>query len=239
MAEESWIALATGSNSEWVYAYLGRAPTKGRAESKVMENCRAEGFACTFLKSWRRGCIYAVSGHDASGRAYLGTGPDLESATQQCEATGASCSDPDPASMCVLETDSPGVGDIAGPMAQLPGTTRPTPNYRPEPADVMGADSLVRYFTWMYNFEPEPGLRTWSRDDLNRWSERYPSGRVAKVFDTVEASSVGGCNGQLVSRSTDPSFQVFIPNKGCKNMVAKFRRGDDPWSNLGKMEDVE
>jgi hypothetical protein len=102
---------------------------------------------------------------------------------------------------------------------------------------VGGLDGGISYFTWEYDFEPEPGTRVWSRKGSS-WSERYPSGKVAKVFDTISNGSVKGCAGQLVSRTADPSFEVFLPNKGCPKMVALFRRDMGPWGAMGSMREV-
>jgi len=251
-AEESWIAIATGSDSHSVYAYLTRRTSKNEAETAAMDNCHAEGDRCSFLRGWNYGCIYSQTGHDERGAAYLGIGPDAASARAQCERTGASCTKKLPVFMCVLETNSAQPKVAAVPMAQAPGMNAPTENYRrpttppaavtaraAEPLAGQTQGDLVRYFTWVYNFQPEPGLRIWSRDASNRWSERYPSGRIAKVFDTLKTSSNEGCNGQLVSSSSEPNFEIFIPNKGCGRMVARFRRDGGSWSNLGAMQDIQ
>ena len=125
-------------------------------------------------------------------------------------------------------------GGRSGPAEAAKPPARPRQAPEAPAADLEGA---VSYFTWTYNFEPEPGQRVWSRKG-SRWSERYPSGKVAKVYDTVVPGAVQGCRGQLASHKADPGFEVFIPNVGCPRMVALFRRDMGAWSQLGPMRDV-
>ncbi len=124
------------------------------------------------------------------------------------------------------------------PSKASPATPGPPPDARRNAAAPdAGLEGAVSYFTWTYNFEPEPGQRVWSRNG-SRWSEKYPSEKVAKVYNTVVPGSVQGCPGQLVSHTADPSFEVFIPHKGCARMFALFRRDMGAWNGLGQMRDV-
>ncbi|KQQ19546.1 hypothetical protein ASF56_21660 [Methylobacterium sp. Leaf122] len=96
----------------------------------------------------------------------------------------------------------------------------------------------VKAFNWIYNFQPSPGLRSWSIDDTGRWRERYPDGQVAKVFDVRRRSSANDCPGAIVSSTSEPDFEVFIPDLGCSKMIALFRRGAGSWNNMAQMIDV-
>lgn len=127
-----------------------------------------------------------------------------------------------------------GNGGAGGNVTSGAPPKAPQAKAAPAPVDLDGA---VSYFTWTYDFEPEPGQRVWSRKGT-RWSERYPSGKVAKVYNTVVNGTVKGCPGQLASHTADPGFEVFIPNKGCGTMMALFRRDMGAWNGLGQMRDV-
>lgn len=100
------------------------------------------------------------------------------------------------------------------------------------------SNRAVTAFKWTYNAEPSPGTRSWYRDDANRWHERYPDGHEAKVFDMVSSGSANGCAGSVVRGSAEPDFQVFIPDVGCSQMTALFRRGEASWNTMGRMFDV-
>ena len=124
-AEESWIALATGSNSKGVFSFLTRRTSKDDAEAAAMDACHRDGKRCTYLNSWNRGCIAATVGHDSAGIAYLGTGPSTSVAKQQCEKSGADCSGDTPAVVCALDVSTHG-GEDPLPMSQAPGASAPT-----------------------------------------------------------------------------------------------------------------
>lgn len=97
----------------------------------------------------------------------------------------------------------------------------------------------VTSFTWVYKAEPEPGKRTWSVQPDGSWHERYPSGNVAKVFDITMRGTVDGCAGAVVSMTREKGFEVFIPDLGCKRMVAKFKNSSANWANMGEMHSIE
>ncbi len=101
------------------------------------------------------------------------------------------------------------------------------------------SSQAVTSFTWVYNAEPEPGKRIWSMQPDGSWHEQYPSGNVAKVFDIQRRGTIEGCAGAIVSITQDKGFEVFIPDLGCKRMVAKFRRGSANWANMADMHSIE
>ena len=106
------------------------------------------------------------------------------------------------------------------------------------PANPTIGSKAVTAFKWVYNAQPSPGTRSWFLDGSSRWHERYPDGSEAKVFDRVNRGSANGCSGSVARASTEADFQVFIPDVGCNQMAALFRRGEGPWSNMGQMFDI-
>jgi hypothetical protein len=115
--------------------------------------------------------------------------------------------------------------------AALPGYNNPNiPQATPS--------TRVVAFAWQTSpMEVKPGLRFWS-DRGDYWEEQYPDGQTDKFIGPGRLE-LGGCVGTTVSRIEEPNFQVFIPDKGCPAMVARWRRGDAQWNVLGQMMDVQ
>lgn len=74
----------------------------------------------------------------------------------------------------------------------------------------------------------EPGDRYWTRPVPDRWIERYPSG-IKSNFNVNRRTSVGGCDGVIVSKQGEASLELFIPDRGCEPMVIKWRRRSQAW----------
>lgn len=106
----------------------------------------------------------------------------------------------------------------------------------PQPQVVRDASTKVSSFYFIYQFDP-PGRRDWSqfRDDV--WLERYPNGSTT-VFQVSGHVSVDGCPGTLAYNIQEKSFEVFIPDKGCRLMWLRFRNNSGQWNWLAQMQDV-
>jgi hypothetical protein len=113
----------------------------------------------------------------------------------------------------------------------------PSPVSAPAVTPPVSAGNRVLGFTWMYKFQPEPGLRAWSNIAADAWTERYPSGQ-SSTFHVRSRMTVDGCLGTLVFRDIETNFEVFIPDGGCPHMVARFRRDQGSWNLLGEMRDI-
>lgn len=135
LAEESWIAIATGSNEKAVYYGMSREPNRTEAEESALSGCRKHG-KCTYAKSWDYGCIHAALGSRPSdGNAFMGAGPTRESAIAQCEKNGADCTHREVKSLCVIPTTSTSPkGEAPQASSQAPGTTAPTVDTGSTPA---------------------------------------------------------------------------------------------------------
>jgi hypothetical protein len=84
----------------------------------------------------------------------------------------------------------------------------------------------------------DPGLRIFTRETDGSWSEKYPSGHVARGSQVRARIVLDGCNGSVIGPPDEPDFAVFIPDKGCRGMMARWRRGAGHWNVLGPMENV-
>jgi hypothetical protein len=96
----------------------------------------------------------------------------------------------------------------------------------------------VQSFTWIYGFQTDPGLRSWSRDEGGIWHERYPSGRDTATFSVVGREVVNRCNGSVVRNNKESGFEAFIPDLGCDLMWARFRWNNGEWKWMGQMNDI-
>jgi hypothetical protein len=66
----------------------------------------------------------------------------------------------------------------------------------------------------------------------------YPSGHVDRGMRIRARVVVSGCSGSVVGHDHEPEFALFIPDKGCPGMMARWRRGGGPWNILGPMQNV-
>jgi hypothetical protein len=87
--------------------------------------------------------------------------------------------------------------------------------------------------------EIDPGLRVFRLEPDNTWSVVYPSGTVSRGSRVRARIILDGCNGTVVGPPDEPEFAVFIPDKGCPGMIARWRRGfSGPWNILGAMKNI-
>lgn len=93
----------------------------------------------------------------------------------------------------------------------------------------------VTAFAYTYPFGATAGPRAWRLDRLDRWHERDPVGRDARLFDVTSRLVVDGCRGSATHESAQPRFEFFVPDMGCHHMALMIRRNGGPWSPLGPM----
>ncbi|HLJ94975.1 MAG TPA: TlpA disulfide reductase family protein [Gemmataceae bacterium] len=132
---------------------------------------------------------------------------------------------------------------------------RKEPAKLPEGLSKITAEDLrtkvPNFFSFDYTGEPQPGKRYWIRVDKNHWIERYPDGAESK-FKILGRATVQGNHGTVaVKIEGDPEktltdnnggFQVFVPDKGSREMVIRCRLvggGDSEWINLAGMQNVD
>jgi len=108
------------------------------------------------------------------------------------------------------------------------------------------ASRIPNFFSFDYQFDPQPGKRLWLRVDGKHWVERYPDGMETR-FRVLGRARAQGIGGTIVVRLVgdpegDDSFQVFIPDKDDEPMRILFRvvdAGQGDWVFLGEMKKVE
>ncbi len=97
-------------------------------------------------------------------------------------------------------------------------------------------DDLVKkmpnFFSFEYPYDPMPGKRLWLRIDNRTWVERYPDGSEAKflILGRTTARKEAGTvvvkvagDAQKTQTDNEGGFQIFIPDKGNKEMAILFR----------------
>ena len=94
------------------------------------------------------------------------------------------------------------------------------------------------HFSFTYKFDQYPGIRDWTQVKPGVWIERYPDPSIFTAFRQTARLSVGNCLGTEVTRQDGSDFKVFIPDKGCGLMWARFRQGAGEWFWLGEMTDI-
>jgi len=133
---------------------------------------------------------------------------------------------------------------ISNSKARVPAkssTAAASPNPAPKtesiPQPPLRAE-VPKSFTWTYTFQPEPGIRKWSRNGNAKFVERYPSGKE-NTFTILEQTTVDSIQGTLV-QIVGGKLQGFIPDKGSANMYLKMRASaEQNWGHMGEMKDVE
>jgi hypothetical protein len=116
-------------------------------------------------------------------------------------------------------------------------SSSPAPKTESIPETPLRAE-VPRSFTWTYTFQPEPGIRKWSRIGNTKFVERYPSGKE-NTFTILEQTTVDSVQGTLV-QIVGGKLQGFIPDKGSANMYLKMRgSAEQNWGHMGEMKDVE
>ena len=98
-------------------------------------------------------------------------------------------------------------------------------------------------------FGEDDGKRYWLRVDDKHFIERYPNGTEArfKILGTATVNEKKGTiavkiagDKEKTGTENDGTFQVFIPDKGEKEMIFLFRKGEDAeWGDVSEMEHVE
>jgi hypothetical protein len=96
-------------------------------------------------------------------------------------------------------------------------------------------EKVPNFFCYDYPFQPLPGKRLWLRVDDKHFLERYPEGPDG-FYEVIGHAKVRDRDGTIVLRvegdpnaGPDPDvrkIQVFIPDKGNKEMAILFRRLD-------------
>jgi hypothetical protein len=87
--------------------------------------------------------------------------------------------------------------------------------------------------------EIDPGLRVFRFEPDDTWSVTYPNGTVSRGSRVRARVVLDGCNGTVVGPPDEPEFAVFIPDKGCPGMIARWRRGNSgTWNILGEMQNI-
>ena len=127
------------------------------------------------------------------------------------------------------KTPAKSTAAAAHPSPHAPAVTVPETPLRAE---------VPKSFTWTYTFQPEPGLRKWTRIGNTKFVERYPSGKE-NTFTIVEQTTVDSVQGTLL-QIVGGKLQAFMPDKGSANMFLKMRAtADQNWGHMGEMKDVE
>ena len=102
-------------------------------------------------------------------------------------------------------------------------------------------DALGRpiHFSVDYTFQPDPGIRDWTQVKPGVWFERYPNGQQFTAFREKGRTTLDGCPGSVLERTSEQGADVFIPDKGCSLMWVRFRQlGSQQWQWFQKMQDV-
>lgn len=73
-----------------------------------------------------------------------------------------------------------------------------------------------------------PGERFWSRPTHDRWVELYPNG-LRSTFNLKARTSLHGCDGSIVLNQQSPKLELLIPDRGCEQMILRFRRRSEKW----------
>jgi hypothetical protein len=107
---------------------------------------------------------------------------------------------------------------------------------------------VPNFFYFDYPFQPQPGKRLWLRVDDEHWIERYPDGTESK-FKILGRTIARGESGTVVgkiegdpsrtSTGNDGTFQVFIPDKGNKELAILMRyagQGKSEWLDMSWSE---
>ena len=98
-------------------------------------------------------------------------------------------------------------------------------------------------------FGEDEGKRDWLRVDAKHFVERYPDGTEAR-FRILGTATVNDKKGTIAVKiagdmektgtENDGTFQVFISDKGQKEMRFLFRNGEDAeWGELAEMSHAE
>lgn len=127
---------------------------------------------------------------------------------------------------------------VSQPVLQPAVNAAPSYTYGPVAPPESAATRVVAFNYRTPPQEVAPGLRRFKRDADGTWSNTYPNGHVDRGARERARALIGGCPGSVIGKNDEPEFAVFIPDKGCPGMMAKWRRGVGAWNILGPMENV-
>jgi hypothetical protein len=120
--------------------------------------------------------------------------------------------------------------------SDLPASLDPDQGAGLSPSDALGRPI---HFYVNYQFQPSPGIRDWTQVKPGVWIERYPDPDVFSAFRETGRTTLDGCRGTIVQRTSSVGADVFIPDKGCNLMWARFRQlGSSDWQWFGEMKDI-
>jgi hypothetical protein len=119
----------------------------------------------------------------------------------------------------------------------------------PKGVTEMTKEHLLSKVPNFFCFGEDDGKRYWLRVDDKHFIERYPDGFESK-FRILGTATVKEKKGIIAAKiagdmektgtENDGSFQVFIPNKGQKEMRSMYRSGEDgEWGELAELSSVE
>jgi hypothetical protein len=121
-------------------------------------------------------------------------------------------------------------------ISHLPGDLNPAQGALLSQTDAQGRPV---HFYVNYTFQPMPGIRDWTQVKPGVWIERYPDPTVFTAFRETGRITLDGCAGTVVGRTSEVGADVFIPDKGCNLMWARFRQpGSQQWQWFGEMNDI-
>ena len=132
----------------------------------------------------------------------------------------------------------------SGEIVKPPGDAQHNPagasawNYGPPAAPETREARVVGFSYQTPPQEVDPGLRIFRREADDTWTNTYPSGHTEKGSRVRARIVLEGCNGSVIGPNDEPDFAVFIPDKGCPGMMARWRRGAGHWNVLGSMQNV-
>jgi hypothetical protein len=119
----------------------------------------------------------------------------------------------------------------------------------PKGVTAMTKEHLLAKAPNFFCFGEDDNKRYWLRVDDKHFIERYPDGTEAR-FKILGTATVNDKKGTIAVKiagdmektgtENDGTFQVFISDKGEKEMKFLFRRGEDgEWGELAEMSHVE
>jgi hypothetical protein len=94
----------------------------------------------------------------------------------------------------------------------------------------------VNEFTIQPASPPRDSTRFWTRVG-RRWEEKTPNGEVMYHW-FVNRMSLDGCKGDQTKKDEDNNLEMFVPDKGCKDMTLHYRYNKGTWFKFGSMFDI-
>jgi hypothetical protein len=94
-------------------------------------------------------------------------------------------------------------------------------------------------FQFNYPHGEFAGVRNWRYSPDGIWREYYAQDARFTQFKETGRTALNGCQGTVVTRVAVPSFDIFIPDRGCKKMWLYHDINQSGWTFLGEMKSVE